>query len=403
MLMSATMPAYAEASALTGELSAALASPTRNKYFYGKLLDAHHLQLEQQYFLDQSRRINRLGLGFGVLCGLQLELTADGSKVIVHPGVAIDGCGREIVVPAPVCVDPSALDSNDDDNGDAEPGFTICVCYHECETEPAPALVSECDVRERCVNGLIRERFRIHLHRGVPDTPPYLGATGRLRDLIHRVVLLERELAGDPGDHRAGGPVAPASPREIGALQVAAVVRPAVYARRPLVRPDPSPIDFDSCSAPSDPCVVLGTVMPPAEEKTALDIDDFTYRRTIMSNDGLFELVLALTEVVERCCRSVKATNTVTVKAGDAQSGKAKSVLAKPVVVEVRGPDNEPVVDESVSFEVTSASGGSFDPAQQDTDAEGTVSTAWTLGDAGPQTGRITVGDQTVEITATSK
>ena len=43
--------------------------------------------------------LNRLGLGFGVLCGL--EVCAVGDAVVVRPGIAIDGRGREIVVGAP--------------------------------------------------------------------------------------------------------------------------------------------------------------------------------------------------------------------------------------------------------------------------------------------------------------
>ena len=51
--------------------------------------------------------LNRLGLGFGVLCGLGVEPASNGTSVIIEPGVAIDGLGREIVVPAPLCIDPT--------------------------------------------------------------------------------------------------------------------------------------------------------------------------------------------------------------------------------------------------------------------------------------------------------
>jgi len=64
-------------------------APVRNRYFYGKLLDVHHLEMEQRYFLEASHLINRLTLGSGVLCGLRVEALEDG-RVAVSPGVAVD-------------------------------------------------------------------------------------------------------------------------------------------------------------------------------------------------------------------------------------------------------------------------------------------------------------------------
>ena len=57
-----------------------LASPRRNHFFYGKLLDELHLRMEQDYFNGKRWMLNRLGLGHGVLCGL--EVTADGPYVL---------------------------------------------------------------------------------------------------------------------------------------------------------------------------------------------------------------------------------------------------------------------------------------------------------------------------------
>lgn len=50
------------------ELLARLSTPTRNRYYYGKLLDAHHLELEQDYGNRKRWLLNRLSLGTGVLC-----------------------------------------------------------------------------------------------------------------------------------------------------------------------------------------------------------------------------------------------------------------------------------------------------------------------------------------------
>src|SRR4051812_7820160 len=87
-----------------------LAAPKRNNYFYGKLLDELHLKLEQQYFIGKRAQLNRLALGSGVLCGLRIE--PDGTFIKVSAGIAIDGFGREIVVPSPVRVDTSKVASD---------------------------------------------------------------------------------------------------------------------------------------------------------------------------------------------------------------------------------------------------------------------------------------------------
>ena len=76
-----------------------LAAFVRNRYFYGKLLDVYHLELEQQYLNGKRWLINRLISGYGVVCGLNVECSGDGKGVIVGPGVGIDKAGYEIVVP----------------------------------------------------------------------------------------------------------------------------------------------------------------------------------------------------------------------------------------------------------------------------------------------------------------
>src|SRR5436309_13706805 len=81
--------------------------PTRNNYFYGKLLDVQHFTLERRYGNNRRWLLNRLGFGSGVMCGLRLEVI-DG-QLILQPGVAIDAFGREIIVPAAVVIDPFYL------------------------------------------------------------------------------------------------------------------------------------------------------------------------------------------------------------------------------------------------------------------------------------------------------
>ena len=59
---------------------AGLQTPMRNRYFYGQLLGVNNFELETDYAIRQRRLLNRLVLGYGVVCGLNVELTSDGGK-----------------------------------------------------------------------------------------------------------------------------------------------------------------------------------------------------------------------------------------------------------------------------------------------------------------------------------
>src|SRR3954467_7656851 len=72
---------------------------TRNRYFYGKLLDVFHFQLEQDYLNGKRWLLNRLVSGYGVLCGLDVQPAENGRAVVVTAGAALDRGGREIIVP----------------------------------------------------------------------------------------------------------------------------------------------------------------------------------------------------------------------------------------------------------------------------------------------------------------
>lgn len=122
-----------------------LSTPTRNRYFFGRLLTAEDLAQEQEYLATKRRLANRLLHGWGVVAGLDVTVTGR-STVTVSPGVALDGWGREIVVVTattePIPPDPGA--------GPVE----VVVCYAEEEGEPVPvpgpddAVVEATTVRE---------------------------------------------------------------------------------------------------------------------------------------------------------------------------------------------------------------------------------------------------------------
>ena len=176
-----------------GEHKAAtdLKPAVRNNYFYGKLLDGFHLELEQDYFNTKRRLLNRLVVGPGVVCGLGVELVnmpGGGTGVRVMPGLAIDRCGREIIVATPSQPQPlpelpeyetrtkqykGAPARRLRDREGYEPHYYcevpfahVVLCYHECETDPSPAMAGDCEAVALCASGSIREQYRIEIKPG---------------------------------------------------------------------------------------------------------------------------------------------------------------------------------------------------------------------------------------------
>lgn len=184
------MPNYS-----TSEHCADLCSPTRNRYFYGKLLGVHDFELEQGYFNRKRWLLNRLVTGYGVVCGLSVQLGADGHSVVVQPGLAIDKCGREIIVCEPSSPYPLPQPTQES-SGSSSPSKTLnggsvvtnlpnygqkagnpcapslgdlyllAICFHECPTSPVPALGGDCDAQAQCSPGAIRESYRLEIKKG---------------------------------------------------------------------------------------------------------------------------------------------------------------------------------------------------------------------------------------------
>jgi hypothetical protein len=70
----------------------------RVNYFPGQVLGVDDLTAEQRYHRDQVSVALRATHGGGVVCGLEVTPAAGGLQIA--PGLAIDPCGREIIVPA---------------------------------------------------------------------------------------------------------------------------------------------------------------------------------------------------------------------------------------------------------------------------------------------------------------
>jgi len=152
-----------------GACAAGVKTFVRNRFFYGKMLDVLHLEMEQNYFNAKRWLINRLVLGYGVVCGLDLQIGSDGDSVIVQPGVAIDKWGREIIVQSNSAPVPLPAYTPMPSSGECPPDlncYHLVLCYHECPGDPVPALGGDCDQNAMCSPGSIRERYELCFRSG---------------------------------------------------------------------------------------------------------------------------------------------------------------------------------------------------------------------------------------------
>lgn len=265
-----------------------LREPRRNKFFYGKRMDVPHFQMEQDYGKHKQWLLNRLTLGKGVLCGLRVS-TVDG-RVCVDPGVAIDGLGREIIVPVRYCLDPVVADTGCCDghphapahppgNAAGERGvvdglFTLWLCYRECLTDHQPVMASECATRDACAAGTVVESFCLKF---LPGMAPPLG------DPDWCVKLWDR----GHGEHDVQLDV-PADQRD--------AVKAALTSRRHALC---ELFDGDCAPMEGDPCVPLALVWV---RDGKLTVQSCLVRPRIYSNQRLLDLILCLADKIDACC-----------------------------------------------------------------------------------------------------
>jgi hypothetical protein len=278
----------------------ALRSPTRNRYFYGKLLDAHHFRIEQDYVNQMRWLMNRLSLGTGVLCGLQVSVDSEKHLARIAPGVAVDGFGREIIVPQPtapfdfialarsgqtVTVGPHLPSTAPAGTHVAEivvqPKFTILLCYHECCAEPTPVLVTdECAPERRCEHGLVRERYSVKVLPGVHMPPPN-GFPDPLCRIFTSKMSRDQRLAAlckfrPPIRHPNGATGSPTHEVPVGA---------------------------GDCSPPDEICVPIAVLV---QAGNGWVVKPCPPPRLLFSNEVLFEMILCLAD----CCAGHDDTTT---------------------------------------------------------------------------------------------
>jgi hypothetical protein len=164
----------------------------RVNYTLGLVLGVDEFQQDQLYHMAGRRWHNRLLHGYGTVWGLQVRTPEPDDadpEIKVDAGVAIDPCGREICVPATMCVQlnawlarhRAALEGVFTPGGYATLPLAVVLCHRECPDDIVPVPGEPCRSQDDAMQpSRIRDSFelRLMLRDEAPwDSPPG-GATG---------------------------------------------------------------------------------------------------------------------------------------------------------------------------------------------------------------------------------
>lgn len=163
----------------------------RNRYYVGKLLTSADFQAEQSYGTHKRRFLNEMVLGSGIICGLGVY-SLDDLSVMVDSGVAIDGCGREIVLESPVVRKLSAVDGFEQLQSERA---TLCLRYREEDVHPVYTVRGQ-ESGERYECNRIREGWSLVLRDSeqvMPleePEPEFLASSVLYADETYRVTCV---------------------------------------------------------------------------------------------------------------------------------------------------------------------------------------------------------------------
>jgi hypothetical protein len=165
---------------------AAVPELTRLRYFHGRGLSALDLRREQSFHLEKLRLHNRLVHGWGIVCGLGIEVAAkapcdpceespDELVLKVHPGAALDCRGNEIIVRHTREVRVESLLGEEVVKRLKQDAATVylSICFHEELIDPTrPLLTAGCEPVPACEYGRVCETYRVCASTTRPDPGP---------------------------------------------------------------------------------------------------------------------------------------------------------------------------------------------------------------------------------------
>lgn len=145
----------------------------RNRYFYGKMLTARDFEIEQRYYNNKRRLLNRVLFGAGVVCGLGVYQNDD-TSFSVETGMALDYLGREIVVPTPIIRKLQMVDGYD--SLEKSEQAYLCLKYAQYDREPVNNIGAADHDSEQY--NKIEESYKLYLSTDDPMLEDIYGAAG---------------------------------------------------------------------------------------------------------------------------------------------------------------------------------------------------------------------------------
>jgi hypothetical protein len=147
----------------------------RNSYFDGKFLVSRDFSDEQDYHRGHRQTHNALLHGTGTVCGLKLiqhpSPNCRRQFVVVEPGLALDCCGQEVIVPERALVRVREMIEADPTLQAALDGASdLLIAIERCDTgaEPVPVILPGCAGEGGTEYGRIAEGYRFGLQARRP-------------------------------------------------------------------------------------------------------------------------------------------------------------------------------------------------------------------------------------------
>ncbi|MGW0229339.1 GerMN domain-containing protein [Actinopolymorpha singaporensis] len=125
-----------------------------NRYHFGMLLGVADLDTEQGYHRGKTWLHNAWLHGPGAVWGLGVEVTPANNEIVVLPGLALDGNGRELRVADRLCLDlgrwyaerrPDDLEVTEQADGSVTFTAHVRLCAQQCLDRPVPSVSEPCE------------------------------------------------------------------------------------------------------------------------------------------------------------------------------------------------------------------------------------------------------------------
>ena len=272
--------------------------------------------------------------------------------VVVNPGVAIDASGREIIVPAPIQVDPWILTDGRVTRDLRETGFShlmvteepskqkypinvaICLSYNECLKDYIPVAVSECNTKDQCAADTLVETYTVIVTEKIPNPI--------LLDLDYCKALWADQ---KPAEEISGQNESTVITNEV-QIEEMDLIRKSLCEE--VSRPWVNPL-LQSC--------IPIAVIPLLGDSNLGDPVTCEYRSLIYSNSQLLNMILCLSDRISECCGQKEVhVQKLEIRTGNNQTAPVGDVVEDLEVTVLR--DGQPVTDVvPVTFEVAGNNG----------------------------------------------